>query len=163
MKAIIYIAIALLAVSASCEFDAKMRARITKCFVGSEIVMSIKEIKETGFQNFIQNKLSLPGVYKQFESVYRCLSHIISTKNLKTSDDMGVLEKFGWANLLASNCEKDLGMMSLVVDNIVKQIQSDEKDWVGIIVETVMTYFVGQQGYTDCDQFVQFVVGIFSK
>lgn len=66
-----------------------------------------------------------------------------------------VVEASGIAFLLLSNCSKDVGIVLLLADTIIQ----DAKDVVNDIVVVIFGALLGRQGYKDCSQFINFVIG----
>ena len=63
------------------------------------------------------------------------------------------LENTGIAFLLASNCFKDLGILCLIGDTVVK----DPKNWKNDVIVTIFIVLLGKQGMADCGQFLNFI------
>ena len=66
-----------------------------------------------------------------------------------------VVEATGIAFLLASNCFKDVGIVFLLLDSIVQA----PTDWVNDLIISIFGAILGKQGWKDCSQFINFVIG----
>lgn len=74
----------------------------------------------------------------------------------KTDVALGdIVEATGVSFLLASNCFKDVGIVLLLVDSVVQ----DPKDVTNDIIIAIFGAILGKQGYKDCSQFINFVIG----
>jgi hypothetical protein len=65
------------------------------------------------------------------------------------------VEATGIAFLLASNCFKDVGIVFLIADDVVQ----DPTDITNDIIVTIIVGILGLQGYKDCSQFINFIIG----
>lgn len=65
------------------------------------------------------------------------------------------VEAAGIGFLLASNCFKDVGAVLLIADDIVQ----DPTDITNDVIIAIFVGILGYQGYKDCSQFVNFVIG----
>ena len=66
-----------------------------------------------------------------------------------------VVEATGIAFLLASNCFKDVGAVFLIADDIIQDPSSITDD----VIIAIFVGILGYQGYKDCSQFVNFIIG----
>lgn len=156
MKAVLIIALVLVA-AVSCE-TGDVKKKVATCFAGREFINAARSIKSMGLQNFIKNKITLPGIMSSLNVAYTCLRTVYKPS---PSNDDSILTKIGISTLLASNCEKDVGMFFLLLDNLVQDVQSDKPDWVQAVMMSIMEYVVGQQGYADCQQMYEYIRHLF--
>jgi hypothetical protein len=56
---------------------------------------------------------------------------------------------------LASNCFKDVGAALLVADDVIQ----DPSDITNDVIIAIVVGILGYQGYKDCSQFVNFIIG----
>ena len=139
MKVLLYLALIVLA-TVSCHSDNGIKKETLKCFAKREMVDAIRAIKTGGVQNFIKSKLTLTGLVSSLGSVRQCLATNVS--GMKSNGD-SVLAKIGMTALYLSNCEKDVGGVFLILDNIVQEAQSGKPDWMSLVIETFMDGMLG--------------------
>jgi hypothetical protein len=76
--------------------------------------------------------------------------------NQKVQPQLGdVVEAVGVSFLLASNCFKDVGIVFLLLDSVIQA----PTDWVNDVIILIFGAILGKQGYKDCSQFVNFIIG----
>ena len=156
----VFLCIALIFLVGSVRSIEESKKNFAKCLGKKEIISTIQAIKSLGLQNFLKAKLSLKGLMQTMKTAIECLGNVYNVET-KSKSVHSVLQAIGMSSLYASNCEKDVGMVFLLLDNIVQQVQSEKKDWVGIVVESFMEYVVGQQTYGDCKDFYEYVRSLF--
>ncbi len=157
MRTFIYLALFSLLVTLSVQHKSKNLT--LKCFAGREFHEAIRAIKTLGVKNFIRNKLTLQGITKSLTVALQCVKYSITSK---PSDSQSILAKIGMVNLVLSNCEKDVGAVFLLLDNVVQQIKAKQKNWPNIIIASVMDVLLAKQGVTDCVQAYEYIRSLFN-
>ena len=66
-----------------------------------------------------------------------------------------IVEATGVGFLLLSNCSKDIGIVFLLLDSVIQA----PTDWVNDVMIAIFGAILGKQGYKDCSQFINFIVG----
>ena len=160
MKVLLLLTLLALAMTISCHHEQQVQKKTLKCFARTEFVSAMKTVKTFGFQNMIKSKLTLPGIIQSFKSVLGCLAKNV-TENVHVAQS--IFAKIGMSALYFSNCGKDVGMVFLLLDNIVQQVNSAKPEWFSIVVEAIGEYIILQQGFGDCKTAFEYVVGLFRK
>ena len=146
----------------SCHHEQEYQKKTALCLARTEFTKAIQSIRSMGFDNFIKIKLTFQGLSESLKNVAVCLSQNMVVENFH-GGNQDILEDIGISSLLLSNCGKDVGGAFLLLDNIIKEIKSDKPDWVGVVVQAVMDVIFTKQGYGDCKDAINYIIGLFQK
>jgi hypothetical protein len=150
---VILIALFVLSASASSLDQIKNIYQNDKC-VTDELDL-IKPMIQEKITILKANKNDIVAKTDLITLVRQLQSKIESCGTLSAPKLGDAVEATGIAFLLASNCFKDVGIVFLIADDIVQ----DASDITNDIIVTIIVGILGYQGYKDCSQFINFIIG----
>ena len=114
----------------------------------------------TSSKGFLRSVPHFSTLVKKIANTYNCIVEN-TAKTFSNSNDQSILAKIGMTNLYLSNCEKDLGAVFLLLDNLVADIKQSKKNWGEIVMLGIMEAITAKQGYSDCRGAVEYIISLF--